>query len=589
MLSMSRRYILIIAITILLALVALTFIVAVFLPYPSLKSLAGSLVRDGNFKSLNESNAIVFRIILGAIGLFFIGASIVMGGGYLNNILGWLHHYFLDLTVFFKTLKPTKFEIFPLAMMLLILISAIILRLVHIFEQFIHDEGYTFAVFSSTSLFNIVTNYHLPNNHVLNSLLIYFSTHLFGIQPWAVRLPTLLAGLLLIPATFKLASQIYDKYTALLSAILITILPGAILYSTRARGYSLVALFTVLSFIIANYIIENKNLFAWSLLILFSALGFYSVPVMLFPFGIIFVWLFFENLFTPPGPYGSKLNFLKYWFLAGLSTATLVLILYTPIFIYSGADKVFANQWVSPAPWSGYISSIPSQAWISLYDWTYGLSSFWVILLAVGFCLSLVFHKKISRNRFPLQIAAFLWITALFLIQRPQPTSKIWIFLQAPFVIWSAAGMIGLGKVLPTKFTQRVPVAGIVVSAAVLSVLVFAIKLAPTIPDRWNEKGPVEMTVLTIKDQINTTDLIIIDTPYEAATWYYAELYGLSKNYFNKNLPFNQLFVIVDQLDGQTLQSVLQSRGPDLSLIDLDASYLIMNYGYLDTYIVPHR
>jgi hypothetical protein len=573
----------------LLALVALIFIATAFLPYTPLESLADSIMSDGNFKSLNESNAIVFRIILGVIGLVFFVASILIGGGYFYKVLGWLHQYYIDTTSFIKRLKPTKIELFPLVTILLVFGSAVILRLVHVNEQISHDEGYTFFVFSSTSIINIVTNYHLPNNHVLNSLLIFISTHLFGSQPWAVRLPALLAGLLLIPATFALAIQIYDKYTALLSAILIAVLPGAILYSTIARGYSLVALFTVLTFLIAYYVRENKNLFAWSLLVLFSALGFYSVPVMLFPFGIVFAWLFFENLFTHPRIYGSKLNFVKYWLVAGICTAVLVLILYTPIFIYSGANRVFANQWVSPEPWSGYISSIPNRLLNVWHEWTGGLPFIWLMMLIVGFCLSLVFHRRIARNRVPLQIAAFLWIAGLLLFLRPAGVTKIWAFLQAPFVIWSASGIMLFIKDLRIQFAKSVSVATIVVSIILLSVLVDVSKLSPTIHDRWNQKGPEEKTVLAIIDQLNTNDLIIIDPPYDAAIWYYSKIYGLSDNYFNKYLPFDQLFVIVSPSEGQTLQSVLQSRGPDLNLTDLEAAHLTLNYGYLDTYIVPHR
>ncbi|MFZ0533729.1 MAG: glycosyltransferase family 39 protein [Anaerolineales bacterium] len=576
-------------ITYLFALVALISIATVFIPYTPLKSLADSIMSDGNFKSLNESNAIIFRIILGVVGLFFIVASIVIGGGYLDMVLGWLHQYYIDMTIFIKGLKPTKFDIFPLVTLLLVLGSAVILRLVYINEQISHDEGYTFVVFGSTSIFNIVSNYHLPNNHVLNSLLIFFSTHLFGSQPWAVRLPALSAGLLLIPATFALAKQIYDKYTAFLSAILITILPGAILYSTTARGYSLVALFTVLTLLIAYYLRENKNLFAWSLLVLFSALGFYSVPVMLFPFGVVFVWLFLENLLTPPRSYGSKFIFLKYWVLAGISTATLVLILYIPIFIYSGTEKVFANQWVSPEPWLGYISAIPSRLLNVWHEWTGGLPFIWLILLVVGFCLSLVFHRRIARNRVPLQIAAFLWIALLILFRRPEGVTKIWAFLQAPFVIWSASGIMLFIKDLRIKFAKNLSVASIVVSVILLITLVDVTKLSLTIHDRWNQKGPEEKTVLAIKDQLNTNDLIIIDPPYDAGIWYYSKIYGLSGNNFNKYLPFNQLFVIVSPSMGQTLQSVLQSRGPDPHLTDLEAAHLTINYGYLDTYIVPHR
>jgi uncharacterized membrane protein len=438
-------------------------------------------------------------------------------------------------------------------------------------------------------LFNILTNYHLPNNHVLNSLLIYFSTHLFGFQPWAVRLPALLAGLLLIPATYALAKTVYDKYTALISALLIAVLPGAILYATTARGYSLVALFTVLTLWLANFLRSSKNLFAWSLLVLFSALGFYSVPVFLFPFGMVFAWLFFENLFADPGEYGSRINFLKYWLLAGFYTAVLVLILYTPIFIYTGVDRVFANEWVTPQAWLGYIPSIPGHLLYVWHEWTSGFSPVWGYGLSLGFLLGLIFHRRLTRQRFPLQIAAFLWIAAMMLVQRPIGVTKIWVFLQAPFLIWCAAGWMGLLKDLRLGFARQVPVAAILTGVAVLIAAAGAVRAVPGIPQRWAVKGPVENTVLFIKDQLGPRDLIIVDAPYDASIWYYSLLYGLTDSIFDRRQPFDQLFVIVSINDNQTVSSVLQDRGPEAASVDLEAARLIMNYQNLETYLLPHR
>jgi uncharacterized membrane protein len=394
---------------------------------------------------------------------------------------------------------------------------------------------------------------------------------------------------MIIPATYALANEIYDKYTALLSAILIAILPGAIFYSTRGRGYSLVALFTVLIMYLAYYLRKTKNLYAWSLLVLFSALGFYSVPIMLFPFGIVFVWLIFDNLFTEPGPYKSKFNFLKYWFLAGISTAVLVLILYTPIFIYSGVNKVFANQFVTPKPWSGYISLIPNLILDVWQEWTGGLPVIWMILLVVGFFLSLLLIILTPRGRFPLQFAAFLWIVVLILFLRPGTMPRVWVFLEVPFVIWSASGIVGFLKDMNLKSARNVSVTAIVINLAMLGILTQVILLTPTIPDQWMDKGPEEKTILALKDQLTPSDLIIIDPPQDAPVWYYSKLYGLSDRYYFKSKTFDRLFVIVSSTDGQSLQSVLQSRGPDPNLFDLAAANLIMNYGYLDTYLVPHR
>ncbi len=349
------------------------------------------------------------------------------------------------------------------------------------------------------------------------------------------------------------------------------------------------ALFTVLTLWLANFLRRSKNIFAWSLLVLFSALGFYSVPVYLFPFGMVFAWLFLENLFTDPGEYGSRINFLKYWLLAGLGTAALVLILYTPIFIYTGAGKVFANPWATPKAWLGYIPSIPGHLLSVWQEWTSGFSPVWAYGLTLGFLLGLVFHRSFTRQRFPLQIAAFAWIAALLLVQRPEGVTKIWVFLQAPFLIWCAAGWMGLLKDLRLGFARNVSVAAIVTGFAILIVAVGAIRAVPGIPSRWAVKGPVENTVLFIKDQLGPKDLIIVNAPYDASIWYYSRLYGLTGSRFDQRLPFDRLFVIVSHTDNQTANSVLRARGPEMSSVDLGAVRLIMNFQNLDTYLLPHR
>jgi hypothetical protein len=584
----SKKTILLIAAGLVL-LAGLGLVVAACLPYGTLKALADSLMRDGNFKSLKESNAIVFKILLGAGGLVLFLLAYSIGNDGLRSARDWVGRYFSDLSAFFKAVKPGRIEIFPLVTLALIGVAALIFRLVPLQDGMNHDESYTFVVFGSTSLFNIVTNYQLPNNHILNSVLIFFSTRLLGNQPWAVRLPALTAGLLLVPATYALAKSMYDKYTALLAALLVAVLPGTIMYATSGRGYTLVALFTVLTLWLAIYLRSVKNLFAWSLLVLFSALGFYSVPVYLFPFGVVFAWLFFDGLAGGAGAYGSRLNFLKHWLLAGLGTAVLSLALYTPVFIYTGFDKVFGNHWVTPQGWTGYLASIPGHVQAFWREWTIGASPVWTYVLLLGFLLGLVFHARLSRLRFPQQLAAFLWIAALLLVQRPEGVTKIWVFLQAPFMIWCAAGLVGLLKEVRLKFARKVPLAAVLVGAATLAVLAAAVVLVPTIPGRWADKGPTENTIMALKDQLQPQDLIIIDSPFDAPVWYYAYLYGLAESRFDQRRPFDRLFVIVSGTDGQTVQSVLKDRGPDPSSVDLAAAKFVLSFENLDTYLVPHR
>ncbi len=216
---------------------------------------------------------------------------------------------------------------------------AVVYRLEYIYSPLHHDEAYTYVAFAH-SFFSAISDYHLPNNHVFHSLLVYFSTSIFGIAPWAVRLPAFMAGVLLIPAVFWLGkTHLYDHWTALGAALLVAWLPVLIDYSTNARGYTLLALFTLLTFTLGDIVRKEKNIFAWLLIGLFSALGFFTLPVMLLPFGILFVWLFISNQVEGPAPYRSKMDFLMHWSATGFGAAILTLLLYTPILVYSGPQK----------------------------------------------------------------------------------------------------------------------------------------------------------------------------------------------------------------------------------------------------------
>jgi hypothetical protein len=274
----------------------------------------------------------------------------------------------------------------------------------------------------------------------------------------------------------------------------------------------------------------------------------------------------------------------------GISSAALVLILYTPIFIYSGIAKVFANQWVLPEGWQGYVASIPSHMLSVWKQWMASSSMVWAVILGLGFILALVFHRRFSRVRFPTQVAAFLWVVGLLLYQRPSIDPKIMVFLQALFCIWCAAGIIGLLRGIRLKFIHNLPISAIVLAIAILPFTVTAIQILPTIAQRWSSKGPEEEAVLFIKNQIEPNDLIIIDAPFDAALWYYSLYYGVGDtSRFDKRRPFDHLYVIVSPDSDQTLETVIKSRGPDMVLVNEQAAKFLINFSRLEIYRVPHR
>jgi hypothetical protein len=572
-------------------------IILAFLPYGILKPFTDLLMPDGNFNSLKPWNAEVFRVLFGLGGIILIGLAVLTGLRRWSIIGTFFKQLRTDAGAFFASLRLHKDEFGFLAALLVIMVLAVIYRFEYITSPLHHDEAYTYVAFAH-SLFATLTDYHLPNNHVFHTILVYFSTRLFGIQPWAVRLPAFSAGVLLVPAAYWLAKRLYSRWTAIGAALLVAWLPALVGYSTNARGYTLVALFTLLTLALGTIIRKQKNLFAWTMISVFSALGLYTVPVMLFPFGILYAWLFLENLNGSlavtsqpgsPGQYHSKFDFLKYWLATGFGTAFLTILFYTPILIFTGPEKVFNNGFVAPLHWTGLVETLSHRFSETWFEWSSGVPLFVVGCLMAGWALSLIFHYHLSSTRIPLQMAALLWIVALIIIQRPNAWAKVWLFLLPLMLIWASAGIVGLLEKIRPKFWPGLPLAGLAVGLAMLAGIQHAAWLAPQLPGLWEGHGNEEEAVLFIQGQLRDKDLIIVSAPDDAVVWYYAQIHGIIEAHFDTTLPFDRALIMVDRLQGQTPASVIANRGPDPALIKVESCHLLQTLEKIEVFECQHQ
>ena len=564
-------------------------VVLALLPYGTLRVFTDSLMPDHNFNSLKPWNADVFKVLFGAGGLAFFGLAALTGLRRWNLIGTFFKRLWVDARRFFANLRLQKGEFGFLAAALVIMLLAVIYRLEHIYSSLHHDEAYTYVAFCR-SLFAAVTDYHLPNNHIFHSILVYFSTKIFGLKPWAVRLPAFTAGVLLVPAAYWLAKRLYDRWTGLGAALLVVYSPVLVGYSTDARGYTLIALFTLVTLTLGDIVLRERNLFAWVLISLFSALGFYTVPVMMFPFGVLFIWLFLENQAEGPGPYQTRWEFIRYWLAAGFGAAILTLLFYTPVFIFTGPEKFFANDVIAPLPWRDLLETWRVRFLETWAVWTYHVPVGIIILLVSGLVLSLVFHGRLSERRVPLQLAALLWIIVLLVLQRPDAWSKVWVFLQPLILIWAAAGIFGLLQQLRLKFARRLPVVAVVFGLALLGGIWQAARLVPQLPELWAIRGDEENTVLFVQSQLRADDLIVVGPPDDAPVWYYSQLHGISDACFDwENLTFERALVLADSVEGQTPASVIAERGPDQVLLNVESARLLDTFGKMLVYEVPRK
>ena len=87
------------------------------------------------------------------------------------------------------------------------------------------------------------TDVHPPLHHAV----LWVTVRLLGASEFAVRLPSLLAGVALVPALYWVGSVIYDKRTGWVAALLASIAPFCVWYSQEARMYAIFMLLATLA------------------------------------------------------------------------------------------------------------------------------------------------------------------------------------------------------------------------------------------------------------------------------------------------------------------------------------------------------
>jgi len=129
-------------------------------------------------------------------------------------------------------------------MLLLVLVAGLIYG-PYLNRTISYDEAYTLRHYAFSPVYALLS-YTLPNNHILNSFLIWIMTSLAGKSELVVRFPAFAAGLLSLAAVYHLTNRFFGQLAGLLSAAILMCHPVFILYAISARGYSLSILLTLL-------------------------------------------------------------------------------------------------------------------------------------------------------------------------------------------------------------------------------------------------------------------------------------------------------------------------------------------------------
>jgi hypothetical protein len=106
------------------------------------------------------------------------------------------------------------------------------------------DEALTYLFYLDGPINKIFFSPYEANNHVLNSVLCWVSIHLFGLNEFNLRIPSLAASVVFFATVYRLSSWLFEKRVLhVLAVVLLAGNPYLLDFFSLARGYSLALAF----------------------------------------------------------------------------------------------------------------------------------------------------------------------------------------------------------------------------------------------------------------------------------------------------------------------------------------------------------
>jgi dolichyl-phosphate-mannose-protein mannosyltransferase len=434
-----------------------------------------------------------------------------------------------------------------------IAVIAIALRLAYLNQPMRYDESITYSYFATLPWEQALSTYTYPNNHLFHTLLVKAAISIVGADPWAIRTPAFLAGVIIVPATYAAARGMYGGAAALLATAIVGSSGVLTLYATNARGYSIVVLAFLLLVLLAIRIQRGAARSEWIAFGIIGAIGLWTIPVMLFPLGAVSLWIAIWALLK------GETSALRRLGIALLVAGALALLAYSPVISREGLAAITRNRFVAPQSWVLFFDQLPVTLREGLRSWGLGFPPIIsVALLGCAFA-ALAQHAKVSLLPINLWVSAFAWSAWLLVVTHRAPFSRIWLWL-----LPGAAALAGVGVTVLLRRWRKT--AGLVerripALAAILSVVLAIGVVQSRAVTRSRDTGAfedAELAARTLRGMVSGRDRILALIPTNGPLGYYLEMWGVNPSALVRpEEQADRVFAVVDLAEGQTLARVI--------------------------------
>ena len=326
---------------------------------------------------------------------------------------------------------------------------ACVVRLPFVQTPIRFDEAISWRDYAAKPFWLTIALYNDPNNHVFHNLLSGSLTKCFGESLFVLRGVSVTAGILIVAVSAVTTKRILFTWLSESDAFLATVAgfitaialcsnPMLNEFSIYARGYSLLTLLWLLSVLLLQHAIGNRNSASWIGSIAFGSLGMWTIPIMVYPvIATVVFWLLSRSRLVDVGTW-----------LASIALVTIAL--YSPILAISGPQAIVGNSYVRSLSLSSWIQQAPTMlysyrsllAWnmpASLHSSLQGMSQGVMTAIVVSACYFLKDYRRLGLK----SMIALVAVAAVVLVQRVVPPERTWVWLLIPL-------SIALGVAIPT-------------------------------------------------------------------------------------------------------------------------------------------
>lgn len=331
--------------------------------------------------------------------------------------------------------------------LLVIVLAGSGLRIAHAAEPVEYDEAWTVIEFVSRPAPVGLTHQREANNHVLHTLLARPFFVMAGYRMEWIRVPVLVAGILLLPLAFLLGRAAQGPGVGLSLAALSVAAGPVLLYSVRARGYAMVTLAFVTLLILAFDLLASGpgagRAGSWLAFAVTAALGAFVTPAMIYPFLVVVAWMAMDAAARAPA--GGAAPFLSGLAAAVGATGVLTFLLYTPLLLFSGPAALVRPPFAAPVSRDAFLAHYgAAEPWQSLGSFLAEPFPTWAAVLLGGLAVggALVHGRGSTRPVSPL--AGMLILPVFVFLQGVLPPDRIWAFLTPLLLLSASTGLVWL-------------------------------------------------------------------------------------------------------------------------------------------------